>query len=74
MGGGGLSCKRGEVGYIFELVNAPGMVFVRPVAGEIGRGDICNNFGLNPDDLYEFESAPRPKDCPRGEPTRRGST
>lgn len=50
-GGRGEGDKRRGKQYAFELANVPGVIFVRPVAGEISRGDICDDFGLNSDDL-----------------------
>lgn len=52
-------CERGGGRYAFELANVPGVIFVRPVAGEISRSDVCDDFGLDSHDLQEFESIPR---------------
>lgn len=41
---------RGE-GYVFKLVDIPGVVLVRPMTGEVGGGDVCDDFSLDADDL-----------------------
>ena len=59
VGDGGIDADEGECGLILlvlveddleillELLERPGIVFARMVAGEVGRGDIGDGFGVD---------------------------
>ena len=40
-------------GYIAEVLNVPRVVFAGPMAGKVGRGDICDCFGFHANDLRD---------------------